>query len=298
MNNTEVLKAAGRAGYREMVTIEDENQIDSDSFLTEPDAETYVSNITGKQILVVRLDGMSEDVHQEPSITSALPAIDKQADLYALTESTEQEHAFDIGDMTEWLLTALRKDQGIRIVSLDQMEKEPSAAYMQTLMKEDQNQAVVYRYSLTDQSLAALCISDPVNRDVYEKVRELLGKYRVTATFFVDAAVPSTLVRQIIADGYDVQINGQSSETNENTKALLDSIQSERERLASFGQKASICLAGKENLKAVRKACFFAGLCPVMPQNPSELSAGSYYLYCADNISAIEEFLEQARNQM
>ena len=295
VNNTEVLKAAGRAGYREMVTIEDENQIDSDSFLTEPDAETYVSNITGKQILVVRLDGMSEDVHQEPSITSALPAIDKQADLYALTESTEQEHAFDIGDMTEWLLTALRKDQGIRIVSLDRMEKEPSAAYMQTLMKEDQNQAVVYRYSLTDQSLAALCISDPVNRDVYEKVRELLGKYRVTATFFVDAAVPSTLVRQIIADGYDVQINGQSSETNENTKALLDSIQSERERLASFGQKASICLAGKENLKAVRKACFFAGLCPVMPQNPSELSAGSYYLYCADNISAIEEFLEQAR---
>ncbi|MGO5290553.1 polysaccharide deacetylase family protein [Porcincola sp. LCP21S3_C12] len=310
--STAVLKAAGTAGYQEMVAVEDQNQIDSRSFLTEADAQSYVSNITGKQILAIRLDGSVDNVHQEPAVTAALPAIDKQADLSDTTEGTEQDQLPDIGDITGWLLSALIKDSGIDLVSLGSMKTERPGEYASAALKEEDNQAIVYRYSLTDQPLVALCIPDPESLDAYEKVHRLLKKYRAAATFFVDASVPDALIRQIIADGYDVQINGHADVTGTGetaslksmmttdedltgADALLQYLLAEKEKLAALGQEASVCLAGKENLKAVRRACFSAGLCPVLPQTPPEFSAGSYYLCGTDDLSAIEKLLNRSQ---
>ncbi len=286
-------KAAAAAGYQKEVVADDDDLIGADKFASGNDAEQYVRGIRGQHILVVRLGGEEEPVHQEPMVVAAKPAIDKQPDLDD-EKTADSGEKISISEVTRWLLTALR-EQNVEIVPLSEIRTQEPEALIDEALTEGTGQAVVYRSVLTDETVAALCIRNLESAEQYEALKALLKEHSASASFFVTADTDPALLGEILKDGYSLENAGRTGRSYADAKQMYEEIESERSRLQDLGTESRAYLVQDEScLPAIRSACFVNGQTPVLPQNPEQLSEGAFYLFDASDLRDIGALLKEA----
>lgn len=286
------LKASKQAGYDQMVLADDNDLIDADTFLSETDVDQYVDGLQGKRILVIYLDGNKDLVHQEPTIVSAKPELDKQPDLDDNAQTKEEKPG--IADITKWLLETVHQ-KNIQSIALSDCQKQPASTYIEKNLDDRSKKAQVYRSVLTNKKDVGLCIRHLKNEAQYEKVRSVLKQYDASASFFVSDDVDKKLAKRILKDGYTLENAGKAYADATKTYQEMEKV---RRHLQDLDTDSLAYLVSDEaSIDAIRRACFVDGQIPILPQDPKKLSKGSFYGYDASDLKSIEQLLEKAQQK-
>ena len=291
------LKAADAAGYSRVVTADDDDLIDESSFHSREEADDYVKSLRGTHILIVSLDGESKPVHQEPTIVTAAPAIDKQQDLDDDPSEQEQKNKTSIQDITGWLLEALQS-QNIKIIPLSGIKPQDAASVIQESLADGNNQSVLYRSVLTDEKAIGLCITNLRTEDQYNALRKVLQKYRASASFFLTAGADPDLTGKIVENGYSPENGGKTGKSFHDPGKMYEEIEGGKDALQKKNVSSEAYLVRSEAcIPDIRTACFVSGQIPVFPQNPENLFDGALYLFDASDLKQIELLLDKAQKQ-
>ena len=286
------LKASKQAGYDQMVLADDTDLIDENTFLTETDVDQYVDGLQGKRILVVYLDGDKDPVHQEPSIVSAKPELDKQANLDDNAQTKEEKPG--IADITKWLLETVHQ-KNIQSIALSDCQKQPASAYIEENLDNHSEKAQVYRSVLTNKKNVGLCIRHLKNEAQYEKVKLVLKQYDASASFFVSDDVDKKLAKQILKDGYTLENAGTADADATKTYQEIEKVRKHLQELDT--DSVAYLVSDEDAIDAIRRACFVDGQVPILPQDPKKLSKGSFYGYDASDLKSINRLLEKAQQK-
>lgn len=288
------LKAASGGGYKQVAVADDSDLIQSDTFKTKEDAENYVSRLRGTHIITISLDEKAAAVHQEPSISSATAAIDKQASLQEAQHASDEKEEVSISQEALWLMESLR-EQDIQIVSLSDLPSSEGEKYIESKLSEDSDQPIVYRSVLTDEKRIALCINNLENTEQYEALKTLLREYKVTCSFFVTGNTDSDLCQSILEDGYDLENAGKTGKVFSDVQSMYDEISGECQNLQKLGTSGvAYLIQNTDYLTQIRSACAAADLIPVLPQNPQQISEGAFYLFDASDLTSVESLFQRA----
>ncbi|MGI6555996.1 MAG: polysaccharide deacetylase family protein [Pseudoramibacter sp.] len=289
------LKAAAAGGYKQMVLPEDDDIIKSSTFADSSEAAAYVQSLTGARIVLISLDSKADPVNQEPAVESATPAIDKQEDLDDDKAKAEKETTID--QATKWLLDALNAQQ-VGIQPLDQLKAQHASDYLGASLKDDSDQAVVYRSALINEKKIGLCVRSVGSRAQYDRLKKLLERYKAGCAFFVTDATNQNLKKQIRANGYALENAGQTGRASGDVQKMFQEIDGGAQSLQKLGANPGAYLVYEPKYTPqIRAACFAAGQIPVQPENPKTISKGAFYLYDAQDLSDIEKLLKKARRE-
>lgn len=291
--DSSLLQAAKATGFDQVVVPDESDLIDSKTFTSQQEAQNYVKHLDGHRIVVVKLDGLADKTHQEPAIVAATPALDKQADLRDQA-ARKRKKEVEIDQVTKWLLAALAK-QKIANVKLDDLGVEKSASYIKAMLADPSQEAVIYRYSLTNKKQLALLVKGVDTTSEYEAVKHELTAHQASASFVVNGTTPSQLVKRMTADGYGIETGGLADKASLTIAGAYQNIEKGKEALTKNGyQPIAYVMHQGDNETAVKRSCWQVSLIPVQAQNPAKLSRGAYYLYQADQTKEIGELLAKA----
>lgn len=287
------LKAVAAGGYQQMVLPADEDIVNRSTFKNKGEAASYVQQLTGQRIVIISLDSKAEPVHQEPTVESAKPAIDKQSDLDDKKSKVEKTVTLD--QTVKWVLDALN-DQKVEMAPLDKVKVQHASDYIGANLKDDANQAVVYRNALTNEKKVALCVRGLSSRAQYDRLAKLLKRYKAGCAFFVTSATNHQLKKQIRADGYALENAGETGMASKDVQKMYQEVAGGAQSLQKMGANPKAYLVyDPQCLPQIRAACFAAGQIPVEPQNPKNITKGAFYLYDAQDAADIKALLKQAR---
>jgi peptidoglycan/xylan/chitin deacetylase (PgdA/CDA1 family) len=251
------LKAVAAGGYQQMVLPADEDLIKASTFSDSSEAAAYVQSLTGARIVLISLDSKADPVNQEPAVESATPAIDKQEDLDDDKAKAEKETTID--QATKWLLDALNAQQ-VGIQPLDQLKAQHASDYLGASLKDDSDQAVVYRSALINEKKIGLCVRSVGSRAQYDRLKKLLERYKAGCAFFVTDATNQNLKKQIRANGYALENAGQTGRASGDVQKMFQEIDGGAQSLQKLGANPGAYLVYEPKYTPqIRAACFAAG---------------------------------------
>ncbi|MGM9904841.1 polysaccharide deacetylase family protein, partial [Lactobacillus sp.] len=283
-------KAAATCGYEALVCPENSDLLDRQTFTKESQVKNYVQQLSGQRIIVVNLAGLKGPVHQEPAVKVAKPALDKQAQLADQQKKSKKE--LEIDQVVRLLLQDL-KEEKIPCQPLSSLKPVKSSSYIKAQLADDDQQATLYRYSLTNKKKVALVIGPLHQESSYRKFKKVLVKAGIPATFLSDEKTQDALIKQIKEAGYDLQLASQTALTNNWT--AYQTLKNGQERLAKTSKPAAYVLKKSDESSAVRRACWQTDLTPVAQNSAKELKPGRYIFFKAGEAGKMAAFAKQGK---
>lgn len=283
-------RAAAACGYEGLVCPENSDVLDRETFTKASDVKNYVQQLSGQRIIVVNLAGLKGPVHQEPAVKVAKPALDKQAQL--ADQQKKVKHELEIDQVVRLLLQDL-KEEKIPCQPLSKLKPVKSASYIKEQLADDDQQATLYRYSLTNKQEAALVIGPLYEESSYRKFKKELLKARIPATFLSDEKTPDTLIKQIKQDGYDLQLASQTA--LKSNWLAYQTLKKGQERLTKIAKPAAYVLKKSDQTSAVRRACWQTDLTPVAENSAQELKPGRFVFFKAGEAGKMAAFAKEGK---
>lgn len=288
-----VLKAAKSSGYAEVIRPDVGDLIDFATFKDEEEARNYVDRLSGKRVLLIQLDGRVGQIEDEPTVESATPAIDKQADL---NDESSSEEEYSIDQVVLWILNALDEEQ-IPVVDIENMDHVTGDTYLTKLFSEKYpEKAIVYRYSLTNARIAGLAIKNTKSDSQLQKVINILQGAGADATFFVTGDTDKDLIQKISDSKYSLGNAGLTGKVGIDLQSAYHDIDGGNQFLETWKTVTNTLylVQDEEHLNNIRVACSVVGETPVLPQNPDEITPGAYYVFDASDTDGLKAFLNKA----